>query len=1054
MTVPGGNDQDIKYYFIRRPVLAGVISLIVTLMGVLAIRLLPVSRYPQISPPAIQVVAVYPGATAQDVAEAVAAPIEQQLSGLQGMLYYTSANAGDGTMSLTIYFDVNRNQDLAAVDVQNAVQLASPQLPAAVRQLGISIIKANSDILGVVGLSSSDPRYDAAYLTNYMHLYVEDELKSVQGVGNATTFGGLQFSMLIQLDPDKMAQLGVTVNDVADAVREQNATNPAGRLGGEPAPPGTELTIPVTTVGRLQTPDEFNDIVVRALPDGSLIRVRDIGRAVLGSQNYDFEGRLNGRPTALCLLYLRPGANALRTREAIVKRLGELQKNLPAGVNISIPFDTTPFVTVSIHEVVVTLLEALLLVALVVFVFLQSWRATLIPMLAVPVSVIGTFLGLEALGLSINVLTLFALVLAIGIVVDDAIVVIENVERIMATEKLPARVAADRGIQQVAPALIAIVLSLTAVFVPVAFTGGVTGALFRQFAITIAIAVVLSGVVALTLTPALCAYLLKEASEAHTTGPFGAFNRLFDSGRGNYVRNVERVLRRPKAGFAAFAVVVVLAVVLWRHVPSSFIPTEDKGYFAVALQLPDGSSLQRTKAVVQRVEGFLRQEPAVENIVALAGLDILSRSSQTNSAVIFVNVKPWDERGKKDALDAITTRLTGRLFGMKDAIGFAFNLPEIPGLGATAGVETNLQDRLGRPVRDFAGEVGQFMQAVNQLPSVGGAQVNFRANVPQLYVNVDRAAAKARGVQLGDLFGTLQALLSTLYVNDFNLYGKTYRVQLEAAAPFRQTPQDIGRLYVRGANRAMIPLSALTSTEFRAAPTLISRFNGFTSALITGVPKPGHSSGQMMEEMDSLVANRFANEGLALAYSGQSYQERASSGAAGVVMALGLIIVFLVLAAQYESWTLPFAVLLGVPFGVLGAFFGVWLRGQPSDIYVQVGLITVVGLSAKNAILIVEFANSLREQGVPLLRAASLAARDRLRPILMTSLAFIFGVSPLLVAGGAGAMSRHSIGTTVFFGMLIATAIAIIFIPLFFTVIRGLAERGQPPVPVTYREAE
>ena len=1054
MTDPTENGPEIKYYFIRRPVLAGVISMIITLMGVLAIRLLPVARYPQISPPAIQVVAVYPGATAQDVAEAVAAPIEQQLSGLQGMLYYTSANASDGTMSLSIYFDITRNQDLAAVDVQNAVQLASPQLPAAVRQLGISIVKANSDILGVVGLSSSDPRYDAAYLTNYMKLYVEDELKGVQGVGNATTFGGLQFSMLIQLDPDKMAQLGVTVNDVADAVREQNATNPAGRLGGEPAPPGTELTIPVTTVGRLQTPDEFNDIVVRALPDGSLIRVRDVGKAVLGSQNYDFEGRLNGRPTALCLLYLRPGANALRTRDLIVKRLGELQKGLPAGVTISIPFDTTPFVTVSIHEVVVTLLEALLLVALVVFVFLQSWRATLIPMLAVPVSVIGTFLGLEALGLSINVLTLFALVLAIGIVVDDAIVVIENVERIMATEKLPARVAADRGIQQVAPALIAIVLSLTAVFVPVAFTGGVTGALFRQFAITIAIAVVLSGVVALTLTPALCAYLLKEASEAHTTGPFGAFNRLFDSGRGNYVRNVERVLRRPKAGFAAFAVVVVLAVVLWRHVPSSFIPTEDKGYFAVALQLPDGSSLQRTEAVVQRVEGFLRQEPAVENIVALAGLDILSRSSQTNSAVIFVNVKPWDERGKKDALDAITTRLTGRLFGMKDAIGFAFNLPEIPGLGATAGVETNLQDRLGRPVRDFAGEVGQFMQAVNQLPSVGGAQVNFRANVPQLYVNVDRAAAKARGVQLGDLFGTLQALLSTLYVNDFNLYGKTYRVQLEAAAPFRQTPQDIGRLYVRGANRAMIPLSALTRTEFRAAPTLISRFNGFTSALITGVPKPGHSSGQMMEEMDSLVANRFANEGLALAYSGQSYQERASSGAAGVVMALGLIIVFLVLAAQYESWTLPFAVLLGVPFGVLGAFFGVWLRGQPSDIYVQVGLITVVGLSAKNAILIVEFANSLREQGVPLLRAASLAARDRLRPILMTSLAFIFGVSPLLVAGGAGAMSRHSIGTTVFFGMLIATAIAIIFIPLFFAVIRGLAERGRPPVPVTYREAE
>ncbi|MGD0484865.1 MAG: efflux RND transporter permease subunit, partial [Gemmatimonadales bacterium] len=944
---------------------------------------------------------------------------------------------------LSIYFDVNRDQDLAAVDVQNAVQLASPQLPAAVRQNGISIVKANSDILGVVALSSGDPRYDAAYLTNYMKLYVEDELKGVQGVGNATTFGGLQFSMLIQLDPDKMAQLGITVTDVADAVREQNATNPAGRLGREPAPPGTDLTIPVTTVGRLQTPEEFNDVVVRAEANGSLVRVRDVGRAVLGSQNYDAAGRLNGRPTALALLFLRPGANALRTRDAIVTRIGELSKNLPPGVTLSVPFDTTPFVTASIKEVVITLVEALLLVALVVFVFLQSWRATLIPMLAVPVSVIGTFLGLDALGLSINVLTLFALVLAIGIVVDDAIVVIENVERIMATEGLSAREAADKGIQQVAPALVAIVLSLVAVFVPVAFTGGVTGALFRQFAITIAIAVVLSGIVALTLTPVLCAVLLKEATGTHTTGPFGLFNRVFERGRGNYVRNVERVLRRPRAGFAAFAVVIALAALLWRHVPSSFIPTEDKGYFAVAIQLPDGSSLQRTEAVVQRVEGYLRQEPAVRNIVALAGLDILSRSSQTNGAVIFVNVAPWEERGKKDALDAITGRLSGRLFGMRDAIGFAFNLPEIPGLGATAGVETNLQDRSGKPVSDFAGEVQQFVGASNQLPAVAGVQANFRANVPQLFVSVDRAAAKARGVQLTDLFGTLQALLSTLYINDFNLYGRTYRVQAEAQAPFRQTPADIGRLYVRGANRAMIPLSALTRTEFRAAPTLITRFNGFTSALLTGVPKPGRSTGEMMGQLDGLARTQFGSEGLALAYSGQSYQERSSSGAAGVVMVLGLIIVFLVLAAQYESWSLPFAVLLGVPFGVLGAYLGVWLRGQPSDIYVQVGLITVVGLSAKNAILIVEFANSLRVQGVPILQAAALAARDRLRPILMTSLAFIFGVSPLLVATGAGAASRHSIGTTVFFGMLVATAIAIVFIPLFFRVIRGLAERGD-----------
>ena len=1039
MTEGAAPEHEVKYLFIRRPVLAGVISIIITLMGLLSMQLLPVSRYPQITPPAIQVSAVYPGATAQDVAEAVAAPIEQQLSGLQGMLYYSSANGSDGSMNLTIYFDVSRDQDLAEVDVQNAVQLASPQLPASVRQNGIAILKANTDILGVVGMTSTDPRYDAAYLTNYMKLYVEDELKRVPGIGNAQTFGGLQFSMLLQLDPGKMAELGITVTDVASAVREQNATNPAGRLGREPAPPGTELTIPVTTLGRLQTPEEFDDIVVRAKPNGSLVRLRDIGRAVLGSQNYDFEGRLNGQPTALALLYLRPGANALRAQKAAAVRLGELEKNFPPGVHAAIPFDTTPFVTASIKEVVITLLEALALVSLVVFVFLQSWRATLIPMLAVPVSVIGTFLGLKLLGMSINVLTLFALVLAIGIVVDDAIVVIENVERIMATERVPARVAADRGIQQVAPALVAIVLSLVAVFVPVAFTGGVTGALFRQFAITIAISVVLSGLVALTLTPALCALLLKEVPD-RTTGLFGLFNRTFEAGRGNYLRNVERVLRRPRAGLAMFAVVIALAVLLWRRVPTSFIPTEDKGYFAVAIQLPDGASLQRTRTVLGRVEGFLRQEKAVRNVVALAGLDILSRSTQTNSAVIFVNVAPWDERGKNETIDAITQRLSFRLFGMRDAIGFAFNLPEIPGLGATAGVEAYIQDRIGRPVGAFAPEVGAFAQAANQIPASGGAQVNFRASVPQLFVNVDRATAKARGVHLDDLFGTLQALLSTLYINDFNLYGKTYRVQAEAQAQFRQSPADIGRLYVRGANDAMIPLSALTTTEFRGAPTLITRFNGFTSALLTGVVKPGRSSGEMMDQLDSLVRTRFLAEGVGLAYSGQSYQERASSGAAGAVLALGLIIVFLVLASQYESWSLPFAILLGVPFGVLGAYLGIWLRGQPSDVYVQIGLITVVGLSAKNAILIVEFANALRAQGVPILRAAVEAARDRLRPILMTSLAFIFGVSPLLVAGGAGAASRHSIGTTVFSGMLVATAIAIVFIPLFFRVIRGLAE--------------
>jgi hydrophobe/amphiphile efflux-1 (HAE1) family protein len=646
------------------------------------------------------------------------------------------------------------------------------------------------------------------------------------------------------------------------------------------------------------------------------------------------------------------------------------------------------------------------------------------------------------LGFTINVLTLFALVLAIGIVVDDAIVVIENTERLMANEGLPARVAADRAIRQVAGALIAIVLALCAVFVPVGFLGGVTGEMFKQFAVTLVIAVVLSGMVALTLTPALCAYLLRESNEGHTTGFFGAFNRWFTRLNHGYARNVGRVLGRPRTWLAMFAVIVALAVVLWRRVPTAFIPTEDKGYFAVALQLPDAASLQRTREVVKRVEGFLRAEPSVVNIVGFAGLDVLTRTNQTNSATIFILLKPWDERGKGQTIDDITKRLNGKLFGMKDAIGFAFNLPEIPGLGATSGVEVNFQNRAGRDVRDFAGQVQAFTQAANTLPAVQALNTNFRANVPQLYVDVDRAAAKARGVNLTDLFGTLQAFLSTLYINDFNLYGRTYRVQAEAQSQFRRRPEDLARLYVRGRDNEMIPVTSLVRTEFRSGPTQLLRFNGFGSALFTGTPKPGHSSGQVLNEIDSLISTRFASAGVGIGLSGQSYQERAATGQAGLVFGLGLVIVFLVLAAQYESFSIPFAVLLGVPFGAFGALLGIWIRGSPSDIYFQIGLITVVGLAAKNAILIVQFANEMREHGMPIFDSAVEAARERLRPILMTSFAFIFGVSPLVIASGAGAQSRHSLGTGVFAGMLFATTIGIFFIPLFFRLIRGLAERG------------
>jgi hydrophobe/amphiphile efflux-1 (HAE1) family protein len=685
----------------------------------------------------------------------------------------------------------------------------------------------------------------------------------------------------------------------------------------------------------------------------------------------------------------------------------------------------------------------MLLVTLVVFLFLQSWRATIIPVLAVPVSIIGTFLGLSALGFSVNTLTLFGLVLAIGIVVDDAIVVIENVERIMDAEHVPPRVAADRAMRQVSGALIAIVLVLCSVFIPVAFIGGITGAMYKQFAVTIVIAVVLSGMVALTLTPALCALLLQHGVGETENRFFRTFNTWFERITGHYTRAAGRVIGRPRAWLAVFGVMVALIWVLHRRVPSAFLPIEDKGYFAIGVQLPDAATVRRTQAVVGEIEDILRQEPSIRRFVALAGLDILTGSTQTNSATIFMLLKPWSERsGKDQSVEAILGRVNGKLFRLKDAMAFGFNLPEIPGLGTTAGLEMNLQARAGQDYRTFGASAAQFAQEANQLPQVTGVNAFIRTDVPQLYVHVDREAAMSRGVGEGQLFSTLQAMLSNLYVNDFNLYGRTYRVQIEAQAPFRQTPDDIERFYVRSDRGEMVPMASLVRSEMQSGPSLVTRFNGFPSALVTGVPKPGYSSGEMLDGVERLVAEKYAAQGVGYAYSGQSFQERTSAGQSALVLSLGLILVFLVLAAQYESWSIPFAVILGLPFGVLGAFLGVWLRGMASDVYFQVGLIAVMGLAAKNAILIVEFATQLRARGLSIAEAATEAARERLRPILMTSFAFIFGVFPLTIAGGAGAASRHSLGTGVFAGMLTATTVGIFFIPLFFFVIRSLTESG------------
>jgi len=1038
----------IRNLFIRRPIFSGVISIVIVLLGLFSLTRLPVESYPPLTPPEIQVQAVYPGATAQDVADAVAAPIEQQLSGMEGLLYFKSANSSDGVMNLSVYFDVSRNPDLAAVDVQNQIALAEPQLPQEVVRNGITVRKRQTAFLVVLALSSDDPRYDTEFLNNYAKIYIDDELKRLPGVGDASTFGQLDFSMLLSLDPDRMAQLGLTVSDVAAAVQEQNTTNPAGRIGREPAPPGTQLTIPVITSGRLKDASDFDRIIVRGRPDGSLVHLADIGEAHLGARNYDLAGRFDGAPTALTPVFLRPGANALEVKREVVARMTELAKSFPAGVHWSIAFDTTPYVTASIREVVKTLFEALLLVTLVVFVFLQSWRATLIPVVAVPVSVIGAFSGMQVLGFSINLLTLFGLVLAIGIVVDDAIVVIENVERIMAQDRVSPAVAADRAMHQVSRALIAIVLVLCSVFVPVAFLGGITGLMYKQFAITIAVSVVLSGIVALTLTPALCAVLLKPTDPGRKSGAilsrlFDRFNRGFRTITERYLGAAGRVIDRPRTFFAAFAVAVALLFALVRSVPTGFIPNEDKGYFGMLIELPDNASRQRTEAVVKQVEGFLKQQPAINHIVSLVGLNFIQNANQTNAAIMFVMLKPWEERtAPRDQFAAVLGAVNGFLFQLPQTRGFAFNMPEIIGLGTTAGLELNLQDRGVNDVTRFAGLTGEFAGDANALPELRGVYPTIRVNTPQLFVQVDREKVKALGISLSELFQTLQASLSTLYINDFNRYGKTYRVQAEAQARFRQTPEDIGRLYVRGPNQQMVPVSALTRTEFRAGPSVLTRFNGFTSALVVGAPAPGKSSGEMLAAVERLARGKYAARGVGYAFSGQSYQERASGGQGSLVFALGLIMVFLVLAAQYESWSIPFAVLLGVPFGTLGALLGVWLRGMANDVYVQIGLIVVIGLAAKNAILIVEFANELRAQGRSIRDAALEAGRERLRPILMTSFAFILGVAPLLTSSGAGAASRHSIGTGVFFGMLVATLVGVFFIPLFFTAIRTLSERG------------
>ena len=1052
-----------SHVFIDRPILASVVSIIIVVMGLLALQFLPVAQFPEITPPVVQIDADYPGASAEVAAESVARPIEVTLPGIDNLLYFDSTSSNDGHVTIKLTFEIGTDPDIAQVQTQNREKLAEPQLPAEVIRQGVSVKKVSPDLVAVIVLKSTDPRHDAVFLSNYATLRLVDDLKRVNGIGDAVVFGQQNYSMRIILNPLHMAKLGLMPNDIAAIIREQNRDYPSGTIGREPAPKGTELTIPIITKGRLTDVKDFEDLIVRALPDGSLVRLKDVARIELGAQSYALEGRWNSTPTTFILTFLAPGANALDTIRRTRAQMDELAKNFPSGVSYDVPYDTTRFIEVSITEVIKTLAEAMVLVVLVVYVFLQSWRATIIPTVAVPVSLIGTFIGLYALGFSINTITLFGMVLAIGIVVDDAIVVVENVERHMRESRLSAKEAAKRAMSEVTSPIIAIVLVLVSVFVPVGFVGGITGALYKQFAATIAISVTVSGFVALTLSPALCAMVLVPQHEARG-GFWAIFGRTFDRTQRGYSRIVASFLARPVLVMLAFGVLLVISTGLFKGLPKSFLPEEDQGYFIVVAQLPDGASKQRTDAVLERVERYFQANPAVHSTDALSGQNFVFGTRGPNSATMFVPLVLWDERPEpQNHAKALVGAAFGEFAKIPEAMLLAFNAPAIRGVGAVGGFSAQLQDPSSGDFKKFAAVAQQFVERAQKEPAIGRVGTNFRVSSPRLYVHVNRERAKALGIPISDIFDTLQAYFGNFYINDFVKFGRVYHVQTEAEAEYRATPQDISKIYVRAQTAQginMISLDTVVTTEFQSGPDPVNHFNGYNTALVLGAAAPGYSSGQALEALDRVGKEVLVPQGYAIDYSNISFQERRVGGQSGVVFAVGLLMVFLVLAAQFESWVVPFAVILAVPFAIFGALMAVWIRGFENDVYFQIGLVTLIGLSAKNAILIVEFANTRYEAGQPLIEAAKEAAKLRFRPIIMTSMAFIFGMVPLVIARGAGASSRQSIGTGVMGGMLAATVLAILFIPLFYVVTRRLTQRRVavesmsegPPMPPSQEE--
>ncbi len=1018
-------------FFIDRPVFSAVISILIVIVGIIGLTMLPIDQYPQITPPVVRVSASYPGASALTVSQAVATPIEQEFNGTPRMLYMESTSSNSGSFSATLTFDVSADADLAAVEIQNRIKLAESRLPAEVVQNGISVEKQAPSQLMTVCLTSSDPKFDEIYLSNFATINVLDLLRRIPGVGRVSNVGSRYYAMQIWVQPDKLAHFGLTVQDIQSTLKDQNRESAAGVLGQQPVQ-GLDITIPITTQGRLSTVSQFEDIVVRANPNGSIIRLKDVARVSLEASSYHTESSINGENAAVLSVYMLPGSNAMEVAANVKEVMKEISLNFPEGMNYEIPFDMTAYISESINKVYKTLFEALVLVVLVVFLSLQSWRATLIPLVAVPISLIGTFGFMLIFGFSLNILTLLGLVLAIGIVVDDAIVVVENVERIIEEEKLSPYEATKKAMENLASALIATSLVLAAVFVPVSFLAGITGQLYRRFTITIVVSVLISTVVALTLSPVLCSLLLKPARGKKKNRIFRQINLWLYIGNHRYVDALQKAIGNPRRVLAAFGVALVLILLVHRLIPASFLPVEDQGYFKIELELPEGATLERTRAVTERAVKYLNRNPYIEYVQNVTGSSPRVGSNQGRGELTVI-LKPWNER-KQTTMDKIMAEVVAELRTYPECKVYLSTPPVIPGLGTSGGFELQLEARGDATFEMLVQAADTLMYYASRRKELTGLSSSLQSDISQLYFDVDRDKVKMVGVPLADVFSTMKAYTGSVYVNDFNMFNRIYRVYIQAEANYREHKDNINLFFVRGANGAMIPLSTLGTASYTTGPGSIKRFNMFTSAVIRGGAAQGYSSGQAMEIMEQ-IAREHLPETIGFDWSGLSYQEKQAGGQTGLVIALVFLFVFLFLAAQYESWTLPVAVLLSLPVAALGAYLGVWACGLENDTYFQIGLVMLMGMAAKNAILIVEFAKVQVDNGAGLIASAIYASRQRFRPILMTSLAFLLGMLPMVLASGPGSASRRAIGTGVFFGMIFAIVLGIVLVPFFFILV-------------------